>query len=110
MLLRFVLLLAEPTRQQSATGFRGWRDANLRWIAEIQSPRLVVLLPLATVITPNTDEVAAILKTHHWQSDALIERIAALHSYEVPCVVSWPIDKIVGSYADWVEDTVIRDG
>jgi periplasmic divalent cation tolerance protein len=54
-------------------------------------------------------EVAAILKTHHWRSDALIERIAQMHSYEVPCVVSWPIDKIVGRYADWVEDTVIRD-
>ena len=56
------------------------------------------------------DEVAAILKTHHWRSDALIARIAELHSYDVPCVVSWPIDKIVGAYADWVEDSVIRDG
>ena len=55
------------------------------------------------------DEVAAIFKTHHWRSDALIERIAALHSYEVPCVVSWPIDKIFGNYAHWVEETVIRD-
>ena len=55
------------------------------------------------------DEVAAILKTHHWRSDALIARIAELHSYDIPCVVSWPIDKIVGAYADWVEDSVIRD-
>lgn len=51
------------------------------------------------------DEVAAILKTHHWNSDALIERISALHSYEVPCIVSWPIDKILRDYADWVEDS-----
>lgn len=51
-------------------------------------------------------EVAAIFKTHHWRADALIERIAALHSYDVPCVVSWPIDKILRSYADWVEDSV----
>lgn len=55
------------------------------------------------------DEVAAILKTHHWRSDALIARIAELHSYDVPCIVSWPIDKILGPYADWVEDSVIRD-
>jgi len=54
-------------------------------------------------------EIAAIFKTHHWRSDALIARIAELHSYEVPCVVSWAIEKIVGGYADWVEDTVIRD-
>jgi periplasmic divalent cation tolerance protein len=56
----------------------------------------------------SADEVAAILKTHHWRTDALMERIAALHSYDVPCVVSWPIDKILGPYADWVEDSVIR--
>jgi periplasmic divalent cation tolerance protein len=55
------------------------------------------------------DEVAAIFKTHHWRSDALIERIAELHSYDVPCIVAGPIEKIVGAYADWVEDTVIRD-
>ena len=52
------------------------------------------------------DEVAAIFKTHHWQSDALIARITGLHSYDVPCVVSWPIDKVLRAYADWVEDCV----
>jgi periplasmic divalent cation tolerance protein len=52
------------------------------------------------------DEVAAIFKTHHWQADALIERVTALHSYKVPCVVSWPIDKVLRRYAEWVEDSV----
>ena len=52
------------------------------------------------------DEVAAILKTTRAQADALITRIAALHSYDVPCIVTWPIDKILGGYADWVEDSV----
>jgi periplasmic divalent cation tolerance protein len=52
-----------------------------------------------------TDEVAAIFKTHHWSGDALIERVTELHSYDVPCVVSWPIDKIVRAYADWVEES-----
>ena len=55
------------------------------------------------------DEVAAIFKTHHWRSDSLMARIAELHSYETPCIVAWPIEKIVGGYADWVEDTLIRD-
>jgi periplasmic divalent cation tolerance protein len=50
------------------------------------------------------DEVPAILKTHHWNSDDLIERIAELHSYDVPCIVTWPINKILRNYADWVED------
>ena len=54
------------------------------------------------------DEAAAIFKTHHWRSDALMERIAELHSYDIPCIVAWPIEKIVGSYSEWVEDTLIR--
>ena len=51
------------------------------------------------------DEVAAIFKTTADRADALITRIAGLHSYDVPCVATWPIDKILGSYADWVEDS-----
>jgi periplasmic divalent cation tolerance protein len=57
-----------------------------------------------------SSEVAAILKTHHSRSDALIARIAQLHSYEVPCIVSLPIEKIVGNYAQWVEDAVVGGG
>ena len=53
----------------------------------------------------SADEVAAILKTSQDCANALITRIAALHSYDVPCVVTWPIDKVLGSYADWVEDS-----
>jgi periplasmic divalent cation tolerance protein len=52
------------------------------------------------------DEVAAILKTSDDAADRLITRIAALHSYDVPCIVTWPIDKILLGYADWVEDNV----
>lgn len=52
------------------------------------------------------DEVAAILKTSQAEADALIMRIAGLHSYEVPCIVAWPIDKLLTSYADWVDANV----
>ena len=51
----------------------------------------------------SADEVAAILKTGNASADALIARIAALHSYDVPCIVTWPIDQALPSYADWVE-------
>ena len=54
----------------------------------------------------SADEVAAIFKTSDEQADALITRIAGLHSYAVPCVVVWPIDKVLQSYAHWVEDNV----
>jgi periplasmic divalent cation tolerance protein len=52
------------------------------------------------------DEVAAILKTSHVEADALMTRIAGLHSYDVPCIVTWPIDKVLANYADWVESNV----
>lgn len=54
------------------------------------------------------DEAAALFKTSRERSDALIARITALHSYEQPCVVTWPIDKLLVGYADWVEDSVGR--
>ena len=52
------------------------------------------------------EEVGAVFKTTHEQADALITRVAGLHSYDVPCIATWPIDKILGSYAEWVEDNV----
>jgi periplasmic divalent cation tolerance protein len=52
------------------------------------------------------DEIAAVLKTSNAEADALITRIAGLHSYDVPCIVTWPIDKVLGSYAAWVESNV----
>ena len=53
-----------------------------------------------------SEEVAAIFKTTDAQADLLMTRIAELHSYDVPCIVIWPIDRIPGAYADWVEDSV----
>jgi periplasmic divalent cation tolerance protein len=51
------------------------------------------------------DEVAAILKTSQDSAAALMARIAALHSYDVPCIVTWPVDKVLRSYAAWVEES-----
>src|SRR3954453_1038670 len=54
----------------------------------------------------SAEEVVAIFKTTDARADALIARIAGLHSYDVPCIATWPIDKILGSYAAWVEESV----
>ena len=53
----------------------------------------------------SADEVAAILKTTAAATDALIARIATLHSYDVPCIVTWPVDKLLAGYSAWVEDS-----
>ena len=54
----------------------------------------------------SAEEVPAIFKTTLAEADALIARIASLHSYDVPCVVAWPIDKLLVGYAEWVEGSV----
>ncbi len=51
-------------------------------------------------------EVPALFKTRLDAADALIARITELHSYDVPCVVAWPIGNVLGRYADWIGDSV----
>jgi periplasmic divalent cation tolerance protein len=48
------------------------------------------------------DEVAALFKTRAALADALIARLAGLHSYDVPAAVVWPIETGLDSYAQWV--------
>ncbi len=52
------------------------------------------------------EECAAILKTTDDNAGALMTRIAAMHSYAIPCVVAWPVEKVLQSYAEWVDDSV----
>lgn len=50
------------------------------------------------------DEIAALFKTAEREAPLLIERIAALHSYDVPAAVAWPIVAALPSYASWVRE------
>ena len=50
------------------------------------------------------DEVAAIFKTRADRAEALIARIAELHSYEVPAAVIWPVSDGLPAYLDWVSE------
>ena len=54
----------------------------------------------------NADEAAAIFKTTEAAADRLITRIASVHSYDVPAITVWGIEKLLGPYADWVEESV----
>jgi periplasmic divalent cation tolerance protein len=54
----------------------------------------------------SADEAPALFKTTDYQAELLMTRIAGLHSYDLPCVVVWPIDKLLGGYAEWVEGSV----
>ncbi|MGA9581333.1 MAG: divalent-cation tolerance protein CutA [Allosphingosinicella sp.] len=48
------------------------------------------------------EEVAALFKTRADLADALIARLAELHSYDVPAAVAWPIAGALASYAGWI--------
>ena len=49
------------------------------------------------------DEVALIAKTRRDLADKLTARVKALHSYDCPCIVVWPIVSGLPAYLDWIE-------
>lgn len=53
-------------------------------------------------------EIPVIFKTTAAQADALIERIEAMHPYEVPAILSWPIVRVPHAFAKWVNDQTDR--
>ena len=61
-----------------------------RWEGEVQS----------------STETPALFKTTLDKADALIARIKELHSYDVPAIVVWPIERLSADFGDWVEENV----
>ena len=47
-------------------------------------------------------EIPALLKTS--RPEALIERLAQLHSYQVPAAVAWPIAEANPPFAEWIAE------
>jgi len=47
-------------------------------------------------------EAAAIFKARADKAEALVARIAALHSYDVPAIAVWPVERTLPAYADWI--------
>ncbi len=48
-------------------------------------------------------EAAAIFKARADKAEALMARIAELHSYDVPAITLWPVERTLPAYAEWVE-------
>ena len=49
-----------------------------------------------------SDEYGLVLKTQASKVDEVITEITNLHSYEVPCIVTYKIDKGHQEFLDWV--------
>jgi periplasmic divalent cation tolerance protein len=50
----------------------------------------------------NEKEVALIAKTTSRNVDSLIRKVLAIHSYDTPCVVAWPIAKGNPKFLQWI--------
>ena len=48
-------------------------------------------------------ELLLIIKTRRQRVEELIERIEALHSYEVPGILALPIERGLSAYLEWIE-------
>lgn len=60
--------------------------SHYEWMGEMQS----------------SEEHPVIIKTTAARADAAVERLAKLHSYDVPAILQWPVAKANPGFADWV--------
>jgi periplasmic divalent cation tolerance protein len=52
--------------------------------------------------TEEAAEVLLLLKSRTDLVEAVVARVAELHSYDCPCVTSWPVTAGYGEYLDWI--------
>lgn len=50
------------------------------------------------------NEAVLLLKTKEELADRVIAEVKALHSYDVPCIVAWPIVNGDADYLKWIEE------
>lgn len=48
------------------------------------------------------EEVPALFKTTADLAEQLVAAIAAMHSYDVPAVCQWPVERTAPGYDDWI--------
>mgnify|MGYP001030817742 CR=1 FL=1 len=49
------------------------------------------------------EEVAMFIKTKAELVDEILKKVKEVHSYEVPCIVSFPIEKGCAKFLEWIE-------
>ena len=86
---RIARLLVEE-RLAACANLLGACHAIYRWQGEIEEAQ----------------EVPAIFKTRADAAGRLMDRLAELHSYDVPAAVVWPIAHALSEYAEWVGEAV----
>lgn len=59
--------------------------------------------------TEEASEVPALFKTTAEGAERLVQRLALLHSYDVPAIAVWPVEKAHERYTTWVGQNVSKD-
>lgn len=54
----------------------------------------------------NAPEVAVLMKSQADKFSAIEAHVLALHSYECPCLVSWPIERGHDVFMQWIGDNI----
>lgn len=49
-------------------------------------------------------EVVLLCKTRKGNFEKVKKAVKKIHSYEVPCIISWSVDKADKEYMDWIRD------
>ncbi|WP_150294867.1 divalent-cation tolerance protein CutA [Sphingobium estronivorans] len=95
----------------------GSREAALGMARQLIEERLIGcanLLGEATSlyewngVLEETAEVPVLFKTTPSRRDALMERIAQLHDYEVPAILALPVEAADNAFAKWVGDQLAK--
>ena len=75
-------------------------EKNLIACANIASPHRA-MYKWKGVIEENCNEVAIIMKTRSKLFNNIRQAICDMHSYDCPCIVSWPISMGHAPFMDW---------
>lgn len=51
-------------------------------------------------------EFVLLFKTYAKNFSKIEKRITALHSYDTPCIVSWPVEKVSKKYLKWLIEQI----
>jgi len=70
----------------------------------------VNILPIKSIYRWENDieeegEIVMFVKTREDLADKVVERVNDLHSYEVPCIISFLIEKGNPDYLKWIEES-----
>jgi periplasmic divalent cation tolerance protein len=54
-------------------------------------------------------EAVLVAKTRTTLVEKLVERVKSLHTYELPCIVSWKIDKGNPGFLQWIGENTLDE-